>query len=140
MLILFFVLFSVFQISKIRNKNAIRNLFLQWKSREHKERKVAQETPLPSQGVVHGGEEAGPDGTMRDQSRVFNSTPQSLSQSPAGPGEIQAHTQTSRINIMKWLFLQLLTLYCLVILPVTGSFRRKIKTTAEPPKYSRYSG
>ncbi|VFV27524.1 Hypothetical predicted protein, partial [Lynx pardinus] len=47
----------------------------------------------------------------------------------------QAHTQTSRVHIMKGLFLQLLILYGLVISPVAGSLKDKTKTTTKPPKY-----
>ncbi|XP_039105357.1 WAP four-disulfide core domain protein 10A-like [Hyaena hyaena] len=36
---------------------------------------------------------------------------------------------------MKWLFLQLLTLCCLVILPVAGSFKSKTETTTPSPKF-----
>uniref|UniRef100_A0A673UR41 BPTI/Kunitz inhibitor domain-containing protein n=1 Tax=Suricata suricatta TaxID=37032 RepID=A0A673UR41_SURSU len=43
----------------------------------------------------------------------------------------QAHTQTSRVNIMKWLFLQLLTLCCLVISPAAGSFNNYAESHPE---------
>uniref|UniRef100_A0A673V0W4 WAP domain-containing protein n=1 Tax=Suricata suricatta TaxID=37032 RepID=A0A673V0W4_SURSU len=49
----------------------------------------------------------------------------------------QAHTQTSRVNIMKWLFLQLLALCCLVISPVAGGFHEKSETAVEPQTYTK---
>ncbi|XP_047599650.1 WAP four-disulfide core domain protein 13-like [Lutra lutra] len=36
---------------------------------------------------------------------------------------------------MKWLVLQLLTLYCLVIMPVTGKFKEAVEVVTEPPIY-----
>lgn len=56
-------------------------------------RQVAQETPVPSQGVVRGGEEAEPDGAVRDQSRVFHTpkpfaTPSRTWWNPGSPARL----------------------------------------------------
>ncbi|CAD7669311.1 unnamed protein product [Nyctereutes procyonoides] len=36
---------------------------------------------------------------------------------------------------MKWLFLQLVTLYCLVIMPVTGNMREKTRKVTRHPHF-----
>ncbi|XP_044118522.1 WAP four-disulfide core domain protein 10A-like [Neovison vison] len=38
---------------------------------------------------------------------------------------------------MKWLVLQLLTLYCLVIMPVTGKLKETVEVRKKPPIYGR---
>lgn len=97
---------------------------------------------MPNQGVVHVGEDAEPNGAVRDQSHVLptphpKAVPYPLQDLVKSWVSCEAHTQTSRLNIMKWLVLQLLTLYCLVITPVTGSMKEK-RIVTKPQQYSRY--
>nr|XP_044604586.1 protein WFDC9 isoform X2 [Equus asinus]XP_044604587.1 protein WFDC9 isoform X2 [Equus asinus] len=50
-------------------------------------------------------------------------------------GSSQVYAQTPRANIMKWLVLQLLTLYCLGILPASGNWKERIDSLDEFPIY-----
>nr|XP_023481709.1 uncharacterized protein LOC111769911 isoform X2 [Equus caballus] len=96
---------------------------------------------MPSQGVVdREGEEAELDGVVREQSRVLLAPhPETLLFPQLNLvkswGSSQAHAQTLRANIMKWLVLQLLTLYCLGILPASGNWKERIDSLVEFPIY-----
>ncbi|XP_046535854.1 WAP four-disulfide core domain protein 13-like isoform X1 [Equus quagga] len=96
---------------------------------------------MPSQGVVdREGEEAELDGVVREQSRVLLAPhPETLLFPQLNLvkswGSSQVYAQTPRDNIMKWLVLQLLTLYCLGILPASGNWKERIDSLVEFPIY-----
>ncbi|KAM9058982.1 WAP four-disulfide core domain protein 3 isoform 2-T2 [Megaptera novaeangliae] len=50
----------------------------------------------------------------------------------------QTHLQMSKINIMKWLGLQLLTLSYMAILPVSGSWKERVDSSLEFPSYGTF--
>ncbi|XP_038288800.1 protein WFDC11-like isoform X1 [Canis lupus familiaris] len=87
-----------------------------------------------------GKDETEPDGAVRDQSHVLQTPHPKALRYPLQDLVkywvcCQAHIQTSRVNIMKWLVFQLVTLYCLVIMPVTGTMKEKTKKVTRRPNF-----